>query len=180
MLEEMRQSGSTRPLVLRSHVIPDAHGDEWHPAILVDDDVEAVGERLFGECQVHGGSQKARKLESWEAKSLSFRASRLRGSEPFSTHRRQRNRATGVGRDRHLLRDAFGEREERARGRRVRRADDDRHAGVTAAPYRFVEWNAAEEWYRELLGQTLAAALAEQIGFSSALGADEVAHVFDN
>ena len=118
VLEQVRQARAARPLVLRSDVVPDAHRDERHAVIFVDDDVETVGERGLGERNAHvesgiGAGQRARTLGS--------------------THRRQRNRAPRERRDRHLLRDALGGRHQRARRRRVRLAHDDRHAGVAAA-----------------------------------------------
>jgi hypothetical protein len=49
MFEQVRETGAARLLVLRSDVIPDAYRYKRQSAILVDDDVEAVGEGLFGE-----------------------------------------------------------------------------------------------------------------------------------
>ena len=49
VLEEMRESGATRPFVLRSDVVPDIHRNDRHLVGFVDDDVQAVGERVLGE-----------------------------------------------------------------------------------------------------------------------------------
>ena len=50
----MREAGAAGPLVLGPDVVPDVHGDDRHVMILVDDDVEAVGERALGERKVDG------------------------------------------------------------------------------------------------------------------------------
>ena len=48
VLEEMRKAGAARALVLRTDVVPDVYGNDRDVVILVNDDVEAVGERAFG------------------------------------------------------------------------------------------------------------------------------------
>ena len=48
VLKEMRETGATRPLVLRSDVIPEVHRHDRDVAILMDDDIQAIGERAFG------------------------------------------------------------------------------------------------------------------------------------
>jgi hypothetical protein len=53
MLEQVRKSRLPHPLVLRPDVIPDAHRHKRHAPILVDDDVQAVGEYLFLKQNVH-------------------------------------------------------------------------------------------------------------------------------
>ena len=52
VLEEMREAGAARPLVLGADVIPDVHGHDRHVMILVDDHVETVGERALGEGKI--------------------------------------------------------------------------------------------------------------------------------
>jgi hypothetical protein len=49
MFEEMSEPGLAGPLVLGTHVIPDAHGHERYPPVLVHDDVEAVWEDALRE-----------------------------------------------------------------------------------------------------------------------------------
>ena len=48
VLEEVREAGATRPLVLGSDVVPEVHRHDRDVAILMDDDIQAVGERAFG------------------------------------------------------------------------------------------------------------------------------------
>ena len=56
VLEQVREAGVARLLVLRPDVIPEIHGDDRTRVILVQEHVEAVGERLLGERDVerHG------------------------------------------------------------------------------------------------------------------------------
>ena len=54
----MGEASPAGPLVLRPDVIPDVHRDDRDVMVFVDDDVEAVGERSFGEGEregVHSG-----------------------------------------------------------------------------------------------------------------------------
>ena len=53
VLEQMREAGVARPLVLGADVIPDVDGDDRAGVILVDEHVEAVGERVLREGKVH-------------------------------------------------------------------------------------------------------------------------------
>ena len=46
VLEQVREAGAARPLVLGADVIPDVDRDDRAVVILVDDHVEPVGERL--------------------------------------------------------------------------------------------------------------------------------------
>jgi hypothetical protein len=48
VLEEVREAGATRPLVLGSDVIPKVYRHDRYVAVLMDDDIQAVGERAFG------------------------------------------------------------------------------------------------------------------------------------
>ena len=52
VLEEVREAGVARPLVLRSDVIPEVHGDDRAGVVLVQQHVEAVGERVLREPDV--------------------------------------------------------------------------------------------------------------------------------
>jgi hypothetical protein len=58
VLEQVREPGATDALVLRADVIPEIDRHDRHTTILVDDDIEAVGERAFGvrklDCGRHG------------------------------------------------------------------------------------------------------------------------------
>ena len=54
VLEEVREAGAARALVLRADVIPDVHRHDRHVMVLVHDDVEAVGERALGERKIDG------------------------------------------------------------------------------------------------------------------------------
>ena len=49
VFKEVGETGSAGLLVLRPDVIPDIHGDDRDVMVFVDDDVETVGERAFGE-----------------------------------------------------------------------------------------------------------------------------------
>src|SRR5690606_12067858 len=91
--------------------------------------------------------------------------------------RSQRDRLEGVDRD--LGRDLLGGRHECLCGRRVRRADDDGHAGVTARAHGLGNRHGSQERNPQVFGQALAAAASEEIAFASAAGAREVAHVLD-
>ena len=53
MLEQMREPGPPRMLVLRPDVIPDVHRHHRQPVIFVDDHAQAVVERVLGEGNVH-------------------------------------------------------------------------------------------------------------------------------
>ena len=53
VLEEVREAGPAGHFVLGSDVIPDVDRDDRHAVILVDEDVEAVRERVFDERNVH-------------------------------------------------------------------------------------------------------------------------------
>ena len=53
VLEQMREAGVARPLVLRADVIPEVHGDDRARVVLVEEDVESVGERVLREGNVH-------------------------------------------------------------------------------------------------------------------------------
>ena len=52
VLEEVREPGAPRLLVLRPDVVPEVHRDDRHVVVLVHDDVEPVGERAFRVGQV--------------------------------------------------------------------------------------------------------------------------------
>ena len=54
VLEEVREARSTRLLVLRADVVPDVDRDNRTVVILVHDHIEAVGELLMEERNVHG------------------------------------------------------------------------------------------------------------------------------
>jgi hypothetical protein len=54
VLEEMRETRPARPLVLRADVIPDVHRHDRHVMVFVNDDVEAVVQRAFGEGELEG------------------------------------------------------------------------------------------------------------------------------
>ena len=47
VLEEMREAGAARRLVLRADVIPEVHRHDRAGVILVDEHVEPVGERVL-------------------------------------------------------------------------------------------------------------------------------------
>ena len=53
MLEEVREAGMARPLVLRPDVVPEVHGDNRARVVFVDEDVESVGQRVLGEGNIH-------------------------------------------------------------------------------------------------------------------------------
>ena len=55
VLEQVRESGAAGPLVPRADVIPDADRRHRDVGILMDDHVEAVGERTGGEGNIHAG-----------------------------------------------------------------------------------------------------------------------------
>jgi hypothetical protein len=48
VLEQMRKSRATRPLILAAHVVPDVHGDDRRLVILVHDEREPVGQHMLG------------------------------------------------------------------------------------------------------------------------------------
>ena len=52
MLEQVREAGLARPLVLRADVIPEVHRDDRARAIFVQQDVESVVERVLREREV--------------------------------------------------------------------------------------------------------------------------------
>ena len=52
MLEQVREAGLSRPLVLRADVIPQVHRDDRARAVFVQEDVESVVERVFREGKV--------------------------------------------------------------------------------------------------------------------------------
>ena len=54
VLEQVREPGHAGALVLRPDVVPDVDRDDRHVMVLVDDDVEAIGERSLGEREVDG------------------------------------------------------------------------------------------------------------------------------
>jgi hypothetical protein len=75
VLEQMRETGATAPLVLRSDVVPQVDGYDRHPAILVDDDVEAVGERPFLVRKSDGGGHaSSANRNEWNLPFVCFRA----------------------------------------------------------------------------------------------------------
>jgi hypothetical protein len=47
VLEQVRETRASASLVLRADVVPQVDRNDRHAAILMDDDVEAVGERAF-------------------------------------------------------------------------------------------------------------------------------------
>jgi hypothetical protein len=49
VLEQVRKAGPSWTLVLGSDVVPEVHGNDGDVVVLMDDDVEAVGQRVFGE-----------------------------------------------------------------------------------------------------------------------------------
>ena len=49
VLEEVREAGLARPLVLGADVVPDVHGDDRRLVVLVDDERQAVGEHVARE-----------------------------------------------------------------------------------------------------------------------------------
>jgi hypothetical protein len=53
VLEQVREAGASRHFVLRADVIPDVDGDNGKRVILVDQDVETVGQRVLGIGNVH-------------------------------------------------------------------------------------------------------------------------------
>src|SRR6185503_11046881 len=81
--------------------------------------------------------------------------------------------------DRYLSRGPLRRGDERTRRRRVGFADHQRYAAVAAFTNRLIDRQTSEERHAELLGQPLAAATAEDIGFVFAVRAREVAHVLD-
>jgi hypothetical protein len=52
VLEQMCEAGLSGPLVLRSHVIPEVHGDDRARAIFVEEDLESVVERVLRKREV--------------------------------------------------------------------------------------------------------------------------------
>ena len=56
MLEEMREACVPRALVLRADVIPEIHRDDRTRAILMEEHVESVGQRVLRERQRHRNS----------------------------------------------------------------------------------------------------------------------------
>jgi hypothetical protein len=52
MLEEVREAGLARPLVLRADVIPQVDRDDRTRVVLVQKDVESVVERVLGKGEV--------------------------------------------------------------------------------------------------------------------------------
>ena len=111
VLEQVRKAGAPGPLVLGADVVPDVDRHDRHVMILVDDDVEAVGERALGERKVDRTSMRSRCLPNRDERNLAL------------------VRFGGLVRgDRHLRRRALGHRQERPRGRRPRLADHQRHA----------------------------------------------------
>src|SRR5215510_3423043 len=85
-----------------------------------------------------------------------------------------------VARDRHLGGETLGRGDERARGRRIRLADQHGYSGVAALTDRLVDRDAADERHAEILRHPLAAALTEDVRFVLAVRADEVAHVLED
>jgi hypothetical protein len=55
VFEQVRKPGAAGPLMARPDVVPHADGGHRDVVILVDDDLEAVGERTGGERDVHRG-----------------------------------------------------------------------------------------------------------------------------
>ena len=53
VLEQVREAGVARALVLRTDVIPDVDRDDRAGVIFVEQDVESVVERVLGEGNVH-------------------------------------------------------------------------------------------------------------------------------
>ena len=51
MFEEMGEACAARPLVLRADVIPDVYSDDRRGMVFVQDDLQAVGERVPIELQ---------------------------------------------------------------------------------------------------------------------------------
>jgi hypothetical protein len=47
MLEEMREAGTSRTLVLGPDVIPDVHRHDWHVMVLVNNHVQTIAERAL-------------------------------------------------------------------------------------------------------------------------------------
>src|SRR5205085_7378566 len=80
---------------------------------------------------------------------------------------------------RNTSRDCPGKRKHRLGVRRVFALECHRPAGVPAATYFRVEFNAAEKRYAELAGSALGAAAGKNIDFVMAVRADEVTHVLD-
>ena len=56
VLEQVREAGVARPLVLRPDVVPEVDRDDRHVVILVQDHVEAVGERVLREARCSTGT----------------------------------------------------------------------------------------------------------------------------
>jgi hypothetical protein len=52
VLEQVREPGAPRHLVLRSDVVPHVHGHDRAIVVFVDDDLEAVSEHMFPERDV--------------------------------------------------------------------------------------------------------------------------------
>ena len=55
VLEEVREAGASGPFVARADVVPHADSRHRDVMVLVDDDLEAIGERTGGERDVHRG-----------------------------------------------------------------------------------------------------------------------------
>jgi len=55
VLEEMGKPGPARALVFRANVVPDVHRDHGDVMILVDDDIQPVGQRAFAIGELDAG-----------------------------------------------------------------------------------------------------------------------------
>jgi hypothetical protein len=53
VLEQMREAGSPGLLVLRTDVVPDVDGDDRTAAVLMEQHVEAVRQRVLDERDIH-------------------------------------------------------------------------------------------------------------------------------
>jgi hypothetical protein len=98
-----------------------------------------------------------------------------------ATARGQRNgRRPVVTRDRNFSGQTLGRRDECPGHRRVRLADEKRHARVAPFANRLIDRNAADEGHAQLVGHPLAAALPEDIRLVPAVRAHEMTHVLDH
>ena len=136
--------------------------------ILVDDHVEAVGERALGERKIDG--ERVMIEPSWRrcyrtgmsgilplfASAVLCAAIETCAAVRSATVRNARAAAdAGLG-------------------------DDERHAGVAALANRLIDRQPAEERHAHLRRQRFAAAVAEDVGLVVAVGARVVAHVLDD
>ena len=156
VLEQMREAGQPGPLVLRADVIPDVHGHDRQRVILVQDDVETVGERGLGVGDLHAGD----------------RAPQRTGVSGIVARVAARSRCCAA------TRSAAANDAPRAGAE----SGSPMTIGTPLSPpdaHRLVERDAAEERHAQLGRQPLRRRPAEEVALAAAARADEVAHVLD-